>query len=319
MAKENCAVFSCMGLGDGLIALVLSENLRRNGHAVTTFHPFLQHLGEWFPNHSISPFPPLEEISQQLSAFDKFYIFFEKSPWMQQILLYCQNQFPERTMVLNPIATPNRDYPYWEVGQFDGRKPFVENLYLFCKDILKLEQTTKSNGVQLPDEIFPRRHLDRVVIHPMSSREGKNWPKSKYVSLAKELKEKGFRPVFILTSAEKKQWEGYDIDAPDFANINEMAAFVSESGYMIGNDSGIGHLSSCFGLPTLILMRSQMAADFWRPSWSPGIVVTPFSWIPNIKGLRLRDRHWKRWISVERVLSSFSRLIKETSVPVWKG
>ncbi|MBS0620544.1 MAG: hypothetical protein JSS61_03690, partial [Verrucomicrobia bacterium] len=130
---KRCAVFSCMGLGDGLIALVLSNNLRLNGSVVTTFHPFLSSLQGWFPRLPIAPFPPLEKLAQ----FDAFFIIYEKSPWMQAIIAHCQTHFPQQTKILNPIATPNRDYPYWEVGKFDGRRPFVENLYNFCKEELQ--------------------------------------------------------------------------------------------------------------------------------------------------------------------------------------
>src|SRR5690348_18510042 len=41
---QHCAVFSCQGMGDGLISLVLSNNLHLNGAEATTFHPFLNEL-----------------------------------------------------------------------------------------------------------------------------------------------------------------------------------------------------------------------------------------------------------------------------------
>ena len=74
---------------------------------------------------------------------------------------------------------------------------------------------------------------------------------------------------------------------------------------MIGNDSGVGHLASCLGIPTLTICRSQMAANFWRPGWSKGAVITPPAWVPNLKGLRLRDQHWQKFISVKKVYKTF--------------
>ena len=101
------------------------------------------------------------------------------------------------------------------------------------------------------------------------------------------------------------------IEAPLFANLSELAVFVCESGYMVGNDSGIGHLASNFGLPTLTICRSYQNALFWRPAWTIGEVITPSPWIPNLKGLRWRDRHWKKWISVNKALKGFHRLERE--------
>jgi ADP-heptose:LPS heptosyltransferase len=224
---------------------------------------------------------------------------------MQQILEFCRKNFPEKTTVLNPIATKRRDYLYWESGRFDGSRTFVENLYTYCREILKFNVVTRSNGILAPEGVLPGRHARRVVIHPTSSREGKNWPREKYLALASQLLASGYAPAMLLTEKERKEWDPGRIDAPCFTNLGEMAAFVCESGGMIGNDSGVGHLASCLGVKTLTICRNAQASRFWRPSWARGRVVLPSSWIPNIKGMRLRDKHWKKWISVGKVLKSY--------------
>ncbi len=302
------AVFSCLGLGDGLIALVLSNNLQLNGKEVTTFHPFLESLSDWFPSHKIRSFPPPEEMESVLSQFDHFFVIYEKSPWMQAILQLCHQKFPRQTTVLNPIATHKTNYPYWEGGRFDGTRSFVDNLYAFCKDTLKFSVTTKSNGISVPDCVYPKKFSNRIIFHPSSSRHGKNWPSVKFLELAKRLKSEGFAPSVILMNEERQGWNIKEIEAPHFEDLSEVASYVCESGWMIGNDSGIGHLASCLGLPTVTVCRSVQASQFWRPSWSNGKVITPSAWIPNIKGLRLRDRYWKKWISVRRVLNDFKQL-----------
>jgi hypothetical protein len=306
--RSRYAVFSCLGLGDGLIALVLSNNLHLNGGAVTTFHPFLEGLQEWFPHLPLRQFPPLEDIERVLKEFDYFFILYEKTPWMQAVLTHCQKHYPGQTTVLNPIATTRRDYAYWEEGRFNGRISFVENLYAFCKDILRFSVVTKANGLEVPEHVKTKRFSHRVILHPTSSREGKNWPKEKYIALAERLHSQGLEPSFLLTQEERKKWKLERFLSPLFLNQPEMAAFVCESGYMIGNDSGIGHLASCLNVPTLTICRSAHSARFWRPAWAPGKVLTPSGWIPNLKGLRWRDKHWKKWISVEQALKSFHHI-----------
>lgn len=305
---QRCAVFSCQGLGDGLISLVLSNNLRLNGREVVTFHPFLDVIEPWFPDLPICKFPVAEDLETALAPFDRFFIIFEKSPWMQAILQFCLKYHREKTTVLNPIATSRSDYPYWEEGKFNGNRPFVENLYNYCKDVLKFAVVTKSNGIAVPKGVSVRKCEKRIVIHPMSSREGKNWSREKYLTLSSRLKSKGYSLAMILTQEERQGWDLRGIDAPIFIDLFEMASYVAESGYMIGNDSGIGHLASCLGLPTVTVCRSAQASKFWRPAWARGEVVTPSAWVPNLKGLRLRDKHWKKWISVEKVLKSFNTL-----------
>lgn len=296
---NKCAVFSCLGLGDGLIALVLSNNLHLNGWDVTTFHPFLSNMQHWFPHLPLRSFP------SEIDPFERYFIIYEKTPWMQKVLAQCP---PEKTTILNPIATKNRDYPYWEQGRFDGTRPFVDNLYNFSHDVLRFAVATKSNGMVIPDHVHPKKFPRRVVFHPSSSRPGKNWSQEKFLRLASELKNQGFEPSFILLQNERTGWNLEGLDAPLFESLSEMAAYIAESGFMIGNDSGIGHLASCLGLPTLTICRSEQSAKFWRPAWSRGEVITPSSWIPNIKGLRLRDQHWQKWISIKKVLNQFFTL-----------
>ncbi len=77
------AVFSCLGLGDGLLALELANNLHLNGDEVVTFHPFLQGLQGWLPHLPIRPFPPV------LEEFDRFFIIYEKTPWMEAVIQTC--------------------------------------------------------------------------------------------------------------------------------------------------------------------------------------------------------------------------------------
>ncbi len=170
-----------------------------------------------------------------------------------------------------------------------------------------MKNPVRENGIICPPGVSSRKFLRRVVIHPTSSRPGKNWSKRKFLKLFSRLEKRGFEPDFIVGKEERKEFP----EAPVFETLSDMAAFVAESGFMIGNDSGIGHLASALGLPTLTLCRNARTADFWRPDWAPGVVCLPSRWLPNIKGLRWRDRRWQWGISVNRVRRKFCKLCDE--------
>ena len=225
----KCAVFPCLGLGDGLIALILSHNLASLGYRVDTFHPFLGQLQSLFPTLPILPRPESLKI---LDQYDRIFFIYEKLEWMQTRIDYAEENFPEKTVILNPIATPNCDYQYWEQGRFDGNTPFGDNLVAYCRSGLKIEHPTKNNGMQLSQEIKKRRNINRVILHPTSSRPGKNWTQPQFIELANRLKREKFDPVFILTEEEKKGWPE-EINAPHFEDLNAVTAFVAESGWMI--------------------------------------------------------------------------------------
>ena len=309
----RAAVFSCLGLGDGLISLVLSNNLAKHGWEVETFHPSFLSFQDWFPHLPLAVFPSQEKMDEVLSRFDRFFLFYEKSEWMFRVLRYCQEKHPDKLSVLNPIPTFRCDYPYWEVGKFNGRLPFVQNLVNYCRDSLHIAGATSSNGITLPPYVLPRRFPKRVVIHPTSSRKSRNWLWTRYSVLAERLEEEGFEPWFVMSDADKACLPS--CRSPNTKTLSELAHFVAESGGMIGNDSGVGHLASCLGLPVVTLYRDERTAHFWRPGWSPTVPLTPWHGIPNIKFLRLRDKYWQYCITVGRVQDAFLELYQNT-VPI---
>jgi hypothetical protein len=251
----------------------------------------------FFPQIPIRPFPP------NYAEFDRFIVVYEKSDWMKSALDHCLAYHRKETIVLNPIATPNQDYPYWKEGLFDGRLPFADNLVSFCRDILGIKDAKKENGLNIPSQV---KNPVQVVIHPTSSRPGKNWPREKFLKLAKALEKRGYQPIFIVSPKEKKEWP----EAPCFKNLEEMAHCVAASSFMIGNDSGIGHLASCLGVPTISLFKNERTANFWKPAFAPNIALIPRGWLPNIKGMRWKDKYWYWGISVRRVLRAFDELCK---------
>jgi ADP-heptose:LPS heptosyltransferase len=147
-----------------------------------------------------------------------------------------------------------------------------------------------------------------VAIHPTSADSRKNWDRSKFEKLAAALEQEGYEPHFILSPKERPLWLDSMVNTPLFPTLSELAAFLYESGYAIGNDSMVGHLSSNLLLPTLIIADSPVRMRLWRPGWHAGAVITPPTWIPNWKFLRLRRNHWRRWISVNQVATAFKTL-----------
>jgi hypothetical protein len=294
----NAAVFSGLALGDGLIAMVLAHNLSLHGYKVVLFHRFLGELQSWFPPITIQPYPP------DLKKFDRYFLICENTTWMKELRESLLKNQREKTTVLNPIATPNTDYPFWEEGRFNGSRPFAENLALFCGDILKLPNPVKENGIVIPNDVTPQKYPHRIILHPLSSRATKNWPKEKFYKVKQHLQRQGYDPCFVVAPYEKEGWE----EAYCLNSLSELATFICESGAMIGNDSGIGHLASCLGVPTVTICRNERLANFWRPAWAKGELCLPSKWLPNLKGLRLRDKYWQKAVSVDKVLQSFEAL-----------
>jgi hypothetical protein len=310
----RAGVFCHNGLGDGVNCLVLSNNLHLNGWKVDTYQNAIGSMQNWFPHLNVLSYPPLSELPRILSQYDLFFVVHnDTDPFVLQLIQEGKRRFPEQMKVIYLYPSKNIvGEPYYNDCLVDPGLPIAENMRLFCERVLHLPKITKSNGfIPLPG-LISRKHPKRVAIHPTSARETRNWPKEKFLELAHYLKFKGFEPVFI--PGTKAGWENIGHEIALFQSLDALARFLYESGFLIGNDSGLGHLASALQIPTLTICRRKTWANMWAPCFHKGIVITPSPWIPNISGFRLRDRHWKKFISVRKAQKAFDRLAESMNL-----
>jgi ADP-heptose:LPS heptosyltransferase len=311
MVEMKAAVFCHNALGDGVLTLVLSNNLHLNGWKVDTYHDLMGQMEGWFPHLPIVRYPSLEELPRVLNGYDLFLVIHnDANPFTLRLVEEGKRRFPEKMKVFYVYPSKNMvNEPYYRDVELDPGLPVAESFRVFCEKKLHLTKSTRSNGFIPPVNLVGRREEKRVIFHVSSSRAGKNWPKEKFLQLARLVEAIGFEP-HILTSMDKEEWERSGYPVVEFHELDCLARFVYESGYCIGNDSGVGHLASFLGVPTLTFSRRRALARLWRPSYAPGVVLTPPFWIPNFSGFRLRDQYWKKLISVRRALKGFEELLQ---------
>jgi len=305
---QRAGVFCHNGLGDGVNCLVLSNNLQLNGYSVQTYQNSIGSMQNWFPHLDVQPYPKLEELPRILSSFDSFFVVQnDTSEFVLKLIQEGKRRFSERIKVIYLYPSKNIvNEPYYSDCLTDPGLSIAENMRLFCERVLHLPKITCSNGFIPPTGLVSRKFPKRVVIHPTSARETRNWPKEKFLKFAAHLRSKGFDPVFIPGVSEG--WDDLDFKTAHFETLDLLARFLYESGYLVGNDSGLGHLASALKVPTLTFCRRKTWANMWAPSFHKNIALTPSSWIPNIRGFRLRDRHWKKFITVSKAKRAFERL-----------
>lgn len=284
------AVVCASGLGDALLSMVIAYNLAQTGFRVTTFSSILCELKDWFPSTPILPHPSHENFYSTFAAFDTVIA-------ADHSMISEAHCFDNHLIVLNENA-------------FDKTKTMVENLRLVCSHQLQLIGAEKSNGVKPPASLKWRLHSQRVILHPSSSDAKKNWPASKYIALARELEKEGYDPYFCVSPLEHIEWKNAVSvkRLPFFPQLDTLAAFIYESGYLIGNDSGLGHLASALNIPTLSLFARKGYSNLWRPGWGFGRVVSP---PPILPGSYLKQKYWKDLLSVGRVRKAFMKVKME--------
>ncbi len=289
--RKKVAILGGKGLGDNLIEMVLAENARLAGWQADMFSSVLQPLARWFPHHDLYPSLHSEELSETLQQYDQI---LEPKPPPHPVC-------PE---------VSHRWLAYESLYRDDRTQ--VENMMAISQQVFAVSRPYPENGIAPPQRLGFRCHDKRVCIHPTSAEISKNWLPQRFLQLAQRLTEASYEVCFIMSAAEVPQWQAVIAETfplQGFSSLEDCAAFIYESGYFIGNDSGGGHLASCLGIPTLSLHGRKRKAVRWQPGWGEVEVITPKI---NMIGGCFRQRYWKYLMPVGAVERGFMRLAHRT-------
>lgn len=270
------ALYPARGIGDALIMMIAAHHFHSEGAEVTIYHDQIGALSAWFPFYKFAPF------STDNLSYD-------------HIILQNDNTERSKTLITQAYSQLSIIYPSYESRKHpplraqdmvcDFKETFVTNLSRHFG-------TQGETGLLPPSSLIKGKYKKRIILHPLSAASHKNWPRAKFLKVAHLLKDKGYEPVFMVAPPERSLFP----ESPLFSSISDAAAFLYESEGLIGNDSALGHLASLFDLPTVTIGRNPKELAFWRPGWRKGRLVTPPRFIPNLKGLRLREKYWPHFI-----------------------
>jgi hypothetical protein len=281
--QGSVAVTLPAAIGDSLIGLVLVNNLIRNGYRPVVFGWVAEQLEAWFPQITVG-YP-----AAYAGAFDTV------------IELRRTDFGPTLSHTGKTICVDN-------LPEFGGSKHMVDRLADIGASVFGLRDVTRSNGLVVPPGVQRSRYANRVVIHPTGSHPEKMWSREKFLTLAQALSHARLHPTFLVAPREIAAWPGstvHDHEIHALSRLEEVATWIAESAWFIGNDSGLGHLASSIGVPTLTLFMRRGLARAWRPGWGAGDIVLP----PNVLPFgNLKERFWKQLLSVNRVMAHFQAL-----------
>lgn len=297
---KRVALLMAPRLGDTLLMMTMAHNLAAHGRQVTVFGDFAHGLRSWFPGMDIRPSLPEEEASAVLADYD------------------CAAQMH----VGWPYALHDRaaSYFYYDAHVVITGKGFIKlnQIRDYCRDALGLPLASTDIGLRPPKAGRHRAHEIRVAVHPSSTGAQRCWAPRHFVELGLRLQRQGYEPVFILAPHERAAWTCL-IDAglaiQQSPSLSDVAAFIHECGWFIGNESGIGHLASSVGVPTLTLTGRPTRTKAWRPGWSMSRIAYPV----YIPGGRWRDRLWREWLRPGSVMSAFESLTRDYKKSVAAG
>jgi heptosyltransferase-1 len=191
----------------------------------------------------------------------------------------------------------------WESAREPSATLFYRHKYAVPRDLHAIERTRRLFGLALgyqPDLsalqsgiVPPVGRLPGIegktafLLHG-TSRDDKKWPVENWIETARRLADRQFTPVVTWSNEpEKKVAEAIAGAVPVTvlvakSPLDDVAAILGRSTLVIGADTGLTHLASAFGLPTVAIFlatepgltgpRGPFASTLLAP---PGGRVTP--------------------------------------------
>ncbi|WP_040776012.1 glycosyltransferase family 9 protein [Nocardia pneumoniae] len=158
----------------------------------------------------------------------------------------------------------------------------------------------------LPAPPRPAPESNVVVIHPGAAYPARRWPSERFARVARELTADGHRVVITGTRGEIPLANAVAERAglPPSAvyagrtDLAELAALVADAALVVCGDTGVGHLATAFGTPSVLLF-GPTPPDRWGPPaavkhhvalWA-GHIGDPHSDYPDSGLLMLRPEH----------------------------
>lgn len=285
LQMKSIAIICARGIGDGLTWMVIAHQLYLNQYQVTVYSDILSELSDWFPNIEIKHNP--EDILE-FNAYD-IVLSDDHSIVVRQ---------PEK--ISTQLIIPREHF-------FNRNIQRIHNMHYVLKTRFQISTQSKKNGL-VPTV---QKRVDQnpyIVIHPTASNSNRNWGGRKFVSVARAVMNMGYNVSFIMHKSEIKDWlfvQDHGINLPEFDSLSDTAEHIYNASYFIGSDSGLGHLASNLGVPTISIFVRKSHSLNWRPGWSNGIVVSPLNPLP---GRYLRQKYWRIFITPSMVIRSFKKI-----------
>ena len=309
---KKAAVLPAQGIGDSLLMLIASYNLQEAGYQVTTFQPILEQLQDWLKNKEFQPLPHINDLEASLREQDLIILQNDNSAQSKHLIELKRQGKLKQLHVFYPTYQELKHGPLDTSDYvFEEHLCMVENIAIATAKLLHLAGVSRNNGLTPLEHLTHKKHASRIILHPTSSQISKNWSADKFIHLAQKLQKQKFEVIFAVSPAEHAEWTqllGGNWSLPLLPLLSDLAALIYESGYIIGNDSLVGHLASNLQIPSIILANDKKRMRLWRPGWLKGEVITPDSFFACFILKKRSTIQWSPHISVRAVYKKFKKL-----------
>jgi ADP-heptose:LPS heptosyltransferase len=260
-------VLRALGLGDFLTGLPALRALRDAypDHRLVLaapgpLEPLARLSGALDELHPTAPLAPLDGA---LAAADVAVNLHGKGPESHRILLRSR---PRRLLALaNPEIPESAGMPAW--------RPDEHEVHRWCRLLTESGVSADPSRLDLPPpEQTPARDAATTVVHPGAASAARRWPAERFAAVATAERDAGRRVVVTGSAAEVglafEVAHAAGLDNADVlagkTDLLELAAVVAGAGRVVCGDTGVGHLATAFGTPSVVLF-GPTSPQRWGP------------------------------------------------------
>jgi ADP-heptose:LPS heptosyltransferase len=134
-------------------------------------------------------------------------------------------------------------------------------------------------GLSVPD--VPPLVADAVVLHPGAAAPGRRWPAERFGAVARRMAADG-QQVLVTGTSDEASAAAIVVDTGGLPpksnlcgelNIGELAALVANGRLVICGDTGVAHLASAYGTPSVLLFGPTPPSQWGPPADGPHTVL----------------------------------------------
>ncbi len=210
--------------------------------------------------HEVVDAAPLAPLDPSLDGAEVAVNLHGRGPESHRVLLAAT---PARLIAFaHPDVPESADGPPWDAGEHEVRR--------WCS--LLQAGRIAADPADLEVQPPPHRRHGATVIHPGAASPARRWPAVRWADVARHEMAEGRRVVVTGSAAERvlatevAERAGLPSDAvlAGRTDLLGLAATVAGAGVVLSGDTGVGHLATALGTPSVVLF-GPTPPSLWGP------------------------------------------------------
>jgi ADP-heptose:LPS heptosyltransferase len=229
--------------------------------------PLLRLLGDGDPAFDVLDARPLRELGAAAQRPDVAVNLHGRGPQSHAILAATD---PGRMIAFAHVDVPGHEGPRWERHEHE--------VHRWCRLLAEsgIPADPADRALRRPALTPPAGSHGATIVHPGAASPARRWPPARWVAVASAERRAG-RRVLVTGSGSERSLALAVADAAGLpredvlagaTDLLGLAALVAAAGRVVCGDTGVAHLASAFGTPSVLLFGPTPPAE-WGPPRDP--------------------------------------------------